>query len=244
MNASLPEDAKVGMVERLSDALWVRLGNSCSHIIEYEPRTLVTKALQPIDHSALLLDGIMTRHIGDRAGHRQMVALQVPGDFVDLHSLPLGRLDHDVSTVTKSRLAMFPHTELKRIMAESEEDARDLWALTMIDASIHRHWTFRLGRLRAMAGMANFLSELALRSELNGRANAAGFDLPLTQLELADICGLSPMHVNRVLRDLREGGFCSVRNGRVEMLDRAGLARIGNFDPQYLYLPWLSDDLS
>lgn len=240
MSPSLSAVAKVGMVARLSDALWAKLCAACSEIVEWEARTLVTKASQPIDHSALLLDGIMARHIGDRAGHRQMVALQLPGDFVDLHSLPLGRLDHDVSTVTRTRLAMFPHHKLERIMADNEDDARALWALTMIDASIHRHWSFRLGRLRAMAGMANFLSEIAMRNELNGLADTSGFDLPLTQLELAEICGLSPMHVNRVLRDLREGGFCSVKNGRVEMLDRAGLARIGNFDPQYLYLPWTS----
>lgn len=244
MSVKLPPEAKIGMVARLPDELWSKLDRVCSDVVEWDAREVVIRASQPVDQSALLLNGVMTRHIADKDGHRQMVALQVPGDFVDLHSLPLGRLDHDVSTITRSRAAIFPHDALKQIIAESEDDARALWALTMIDASIHRHWTFRLGRLRATAGMANFLSELALRNELNGRGDTKGFDLPLTQQELAEVCGLSPMHVHRVLRDLREGGLCSVKHGRVEILDRAGLVRTGNFDPQYLYLPWSSDPAS
>ncbi|WP_339950016.1 Crp/Fnr family transcriptional regulator [uncultured Albimonas sp.] len=227
-----------GMVRRLSPELWRRLQDACSEIIEVPAGTRITKAGESIARSALLLDGLIVRNATDGVRQAQMVALQVPGDFVDLHGLPLGRLDHDVLAVSPARLALFPHKALLEIVEDSAEDARALWALTMIDASIHRHWTFRMGQLRALAGLANFLCEMGLRMELCGRSREGRFALPLTQSQMAEACGLSGVHANRTLRELREAGLCVVRDGEVQFLDRAETARIGRFDPGFLFLPW------
>lgn len=229
---------RTGMVHRLPEPLWDRLQALCERIDTLPPRAVMTHAGALLDHSALLIDGLMVRHVTGGGGNRQMVSLQVPGDFVDLHALPLGRLDHDVLTLDACRVALFPHAALRRLMAESEEDARAMWALTMIDASIHRHWTFRMGSLRAMAGLANFLCETALRLDLCGRGDGERYPIPLTQPELADVCGMSVVHIGRVLRDLREAGMCTLREGVLTIRDRAALEKAGNFDPGYLYLPW------
>lgn len=232
------ESDYIGMVRRLTPAVWERLRRACSEVVEIPGGVLVTRAGAPLGTSALLLDGLMMRNATDRTGESQMVALQVPGDFVDLHGLPLGRLDHDVLTVSRSRLALFPHEALMEIAAADAEDARALWGLTLVDAAIHRHWTFRTGKLRALAGMANFMCEMQLRMELCGRCRDGRFALPLTQRQLAEACGLSNVHVNRTLRELREAGICAMRDGEVQILDRAEAARIGRFDPGYLFLPW------
>lgn len=234
----LADSNRTGMVRQLPRALWQRLRAACDERRRLAPREVMTCAGEPVRHSALLLDGIMVRYVKDSAGNRLMVAVQLPGDFVDLHGLPLGKLDHDVLALGAAQVALFPHEALHEIMEARAEDARQLWRLTMIDASIHRHWTFRIGRLRATASLANFLCEMDLRMRLCDRAEEGNFALGLTQIDLAEISGLSPVHVSRVLKDLRDGGLCSFRDGVVEILDRAGLYRIACFDPSYLYLPW------
>lgn len=229
---------RVGMVGQLSEDLWRRLVAACVGTRELGPRDRLTQAGTKISHSALLLEGMITRYVENARGERLMVALQVPGDFVDLHGLPLGHLDHDVCALGHARIALFPHAALSGIMSESSDHARELWRLTMIDASIHRHWTFRIGRLRAAPALANFLCEMDLRARLSGLGQERGFDLGLTQADLAEVCGLSAVHVSRVLKDLRDGGLCILRDGFVEILDRDGLVHLAGFDPDYLYLPW------
>ncbi|SFI85411.1 Crp/Fnr family transcriptional regulator [Albimonas pacifica] len=236
------ETDHTGMMRRLTPGLWRRLSRACSEVVEIPAGTHVTRAGAPIGTSALLLDGLIVRNATDGAGEAQMVALQVPGDFVDLHGLPLGRLDHDVQAVSRARLALFPHPALFEIVDASAEDARALWGLTLVDAAIHRHWTFRTGKLRALAGMANFMCEMQLRMELCGRCRDGRFELPLTQRQLAEACGMSNVHVNRTLRELREAGICAMREGEVQILDRAEAVRIGRFDPGYLFLPWEGAD--
>ena len=231
-----------GMIRRISTSLWEKLKDIQCDLQVLDTRTVMTRAQEPLHRSTLLLDGLLVRHVRDGQGNQQMVSIQVPDDFVDLHGLPLGRLDHDVFSLGAARIAVFEHDDLKRLMAESEEDARQLWELTMIDASIHRHWTYRMGRLRALPGMANFLCEMHTRLQLCGRADGSTpFSLPWTQGELGQICGMSVVHVNRVLRDLREAGVATVRNGEATMHDRARAERTGLFHAGYLYLPWTPD---
>ncbi|MFN0262237.1 helix-turn-helix domain-containing protein [Tepidamorphus sp. 3E244] len=236
--ARMGEDDHIGMVGRLSKDLWDRLCAACSDIRLVGPKEYLSKAGEPITESALLLDGIMVLCIAPNAvrpDSHLMVAIQVPGDFVDLHGLPLGCLDHDVRTLTASRIAFFPHAALEEIM-EDVEHARSLWELTMIDAAIHRHWTYRSGRLRALASMADFLCEYDLRMQQAGRAVEDRLPMPLMQSDLAEVTGLSKVHVSRVLKDLRDAGLCTVRNGVAEIHDRPGLRKIAGYDPAYLYL--------
>lgn len=186
--------------------------------------------------STMLMDGFMIRYIDDLEGHRQVVAFHVPGDFVDLHGYPLLALDHSIGTLTKASIATVPHDALKRLTEADAELARKLWASTLLDAAMHREWLFRLGRLSAAGRVAHFLAETNARLEAIGLSDGSGYDLPITQTDLSEITGLTSIHVNRVLRSLRESKTCVFRSSRVEIQDRGQLENIGQFDPAYLYL--------
>lgn len=205
-------------------------------------RTVVSHRGDRVSYSTLLLDGVMCRYMDARDGFRQLVAIQLPGDFVDLHGYPLIRLDHDVATLTEARIATFPHERLSAILEEHPHLARLLWRSTLLDAALHREWIFRLGRLDAAGRVAHVLLESCARLNAVGRVENDRFALPLTQQDLGEACGLTAVHVNRTLRRLREDGLAEMTRGEVHIIDPARLARVAEFDPDYLYLeggPWL-----
>ncbi|GAB7552130.1 Crp/Fnr family transcriptional regulator [Novosphingobium sp. 11B] len=214
----------------------VRLEASITEVQTIEPRKIVVRAGHELDHSTLLIEGILSRYIDDRQGLRQLVAIHVPGDFVDLHAYPLKVLDHDVATMTAATIAIVPHSELDAVIAERPQLGRKLWFSTLIDAAIHRAWLFRLGRLDAMGRVAHFLCETNARLLSAGLSDGHRFALGLTQTDLAEICGLTNIHVNRVLRQMREDGLCVFRSSLVEIPDPERLAARGQFDPAYLYI--------
>jgi CRP-like cAMP-binding protein len=161
--------------------------------------------------------------------------MHVPGDFVDLHSLLLKRLDHDVVALTKIRVALVPHVVLRRLTETEPHLARMLWLLTVIDAAIHREWIGRLGHSAAVR-IAHLLCELQARFGVVGLATPEGFPIDLTQSDLGDMTGLTPVHVNRTLRKLREAGLAVVRDGYASIPDLPRLRDFAGFDPTYLYL--------
>lgn len=213
-----------------------RLEAAIREVRTLAPRTTLVRAGEPLHQSILLIEGIMSRHIDDRDGLRQLVAVHVPGDFVDLHGFPLKVLDHDVGTMTAATVAIVPHKALDAIVAEMPVMARKLWFATLIDAAIHRAWLFRLGRLDAVGRVAHFLSETNARLVSAGLSDGRRFALGLTQADIAEICGLTTVHVNRVLRSLREDRLCVFRSSLVEILEPERLAARGQFDPAYLYI--------
>ena len=207
-----------------------------SEVQTIEPGRVLVKAGDKLDHSTLLIDGIMSRHIDDHNGLRQLVAIHVPGDFVDLHAYPLKTLDHDVASMTTAVVGMVPHGKLDDIISERPQLGRKLWYATLLDAAIHRAWLFRLGRLAAVGRVAHFLCETNARLAAVGLSDGRQFPLALTQTDISEICGLTHVHVNRVMRQLREERLCIFRSSVVEILDPVGLAARGQFDPTYLYI--------
>jgi len=201
-----------------------------------EPRTRIVRAGELLSHSTLLIDGFMCRYIDDRRGLRQLVAIHVPGDFVDLHGYPLKTLDHDVATLTSTTIATVSHGALEAIERDAPEMARKLWFATLLDAAIHRAWLFRLGRLDGIGRVAHFLCETNARLVLAGLSDGRRFAFGLTQNDIAEICGLTNVHVNRIVRALREEQLCLFRSSLVEILDIKRLAARGQFDPTYLYI--------
>lgn len=200
------------------------------------PRTIVINRGQRVRYSTLLLEGTMCRYMDARDGFRQLVALQVAGDFVDLHGYPLEVLDHDVGTLSEARIAVIPHARLDTMLREMPHLTRLLWRSTLLDAALHREWIFRLGRLDAAGRVAHFLMETFHRLDAVGRTDDGQFALPLTQQDLGEACGLTSVHVNRTLRRLREEGLADVARGTVRIVDAARLARVAEFDSDYLYL--------
>ena len=202
---------------------------------DYPSRAMITRPRVPLDRSQLLVEGFVARQTELPNGRRQILAIHVPGDFLDLHGLLLKTLDHEVVALSPARLAEAPHTTLREVTAEHPHLARMLWFSTMVDAAIHREWIASLGRTAA-SRIAHLLCELQIRLEVVGRADSHEFALPLTQVDLADATALTPVHVNRTLRHLRENGIVDFRSGIVVIGDLNALRRVAGFDPDYLYL--------
>ena len=194
----------------------------------------VIRVGQELDHSTLLVEGLMCRYKDLRDGGRQISELNVSGDFVDLHSFTLKRIDHNIMTLTPCRIAQAPHDKLKRITERFPHLARLLWFSTNLDAAIHREWMLSLGRRTAVARTANLFCELYFRFELVGMTVGDGYRLPITQTDLAECLGLTAVHVNRTLKVLREQGLVEFRGGNVSIRDMAGLKRVAEFSPIYL----------
>jgi CRP-like cAMP-binding protein len=239
-----PKDHSIMFTERflrdrticLSADERVRIEAGISEIHTLAPRTTIVRPGRQLQHSTLLVEGIMSRYIDDKGGLRQLVAIHVPGDFVDLHAFPLKYLDHGIGSMTAATVAILPHSNLDRIVEEDPVLMRKLWFATLLDAANHRAWLFRLGRLDAVGRVAHFLSETNARLVSAGLSDGHRFALALTQNDLAEICGLTNVHVNRVIRSLREDGLCIFRSSLVQILDRKRLEARGQFDPAYLYL--------
>ncbi|GAA4714946.1 Crp/Fnr family transcriptional regulator [Sphingomonas lutea] len=211
----------------------------CDMVAEHRrvgPDEVVIRAGEPLHESTLLLDGWLARVKDLRSGSRQFTGLHVPGDFADLHSFTLGRLDHEVVSLTECRLAIVPHARLKDLMERNPRLARILWSETNLDAAINREWTVSMARRSALARVAHLLCELSIRLEVAGLSDGMTFDFPMTQNELADCLGLTTVHVNRTIQELRKRGLIQLDRRQVTMRDVAALRNIAEFDDSYLYL--------
>lgn len=197
---------------------------------------LLIRAGDELNSSMLLLDGWLARSKDLVSGERQITQLHVPGDFADLHSFTLKRLDDDVTAVTDARLAIVPHQKLTEITEALPRLTRVLWLSTSIDGAIQRELTLSLGQRSAIARMAHLFCELHVRLEIVGKASGDSFDFPLTQRELSECLGLTVVHANRTLQELRRRGLIELENRRLTLRDRRGLEGIAQFDPSYLYL--------
>jgi CRP-like cAMP-binding protein len=198
-------------------------------------QTLIRNGVE-LNSSLLLLDGWLARCKDLPGGERQVTQLHVPGDFADLHGFSLKRLDHDVATLTDCEIAVVPHARIAALMESFPRLARLYWFSTNVDAAITRELALSLGQRSALSRMAHLFCELYVRLDLVGRADADGYAFPLTQRELAECLGLTVVHANRTLQELRRRGLIELENRRLRILDREGLEEVAEFDPDYLYL--------
>jgi CRP-like cAMP-binding protein len=186
--------------------------------------------------STLLLVGMVGRMVVLNSGAQQITALQVPGDFVDLHAFLLARLDHRIVALSDCTVASVPHEALRRVTDRYPRLARALWYLTLVDASIHRHWLTVIGRRDALARLAHLFCELYVRLQDVGLAKDQAFALPLTQAEVGDVLSLSTVHVNRVAQELRARGLIVWDRRSVKITAWDELRALAEFDPTYLQL--------
>ena len=191
---------------------------------------------QELNSSLLLLDGWLARSKDLAGGERQVSQLHVAGDFADLHSFTLKRLDHDVMTLSDCIIGVVPHERLQDVTERFPQIARYYWFSTNVDAAITRELALSLGQRSAISRMAHLFCELHLRLDAVGKARANGYDFPLTQRELSECLGLTVVHVNRTIQELRRRGLVELENRQLTILDKRGLEGVAEFDPSYLYL--------
>tara|TARA_A100001391_G_scaffold114041_3_gene76826 strand:+ start:3617 stop:4390 length:774 start_codon:yes stop_codon:yes gene_type:complete len=191
---------------------------------------------EKIGYSSLILEGFAARFKETAAGERQIMEVQIPGDFVDLHSYPLEVLDHSIAALTPCKVARLPHRALTQLIEDHPRFARILWFSTMVDASMHREWLLNIGTRNGMARIAHLMCEIYSRSEVVGLTDGGSFRFPLSQTQIGECLGYTQMHVNRMLKKLRQTGLIAGTGQVVEILDWDGLAQLSEFDPAYLYL--------
>ena len=198
-------------------------------------RTIV-RAGVTLSDCTLLIDGIVCRYRDLADGQRQIMELHIAGDFLDLHSFLLKRLEHNVGSLTPVSFAQVPHDSIRTITERNPHLARMLWFSTLLDAAIHREKILSVGRRSAASRIAHLLCELFIRLEIVGLTDGNGYKLPLTQTDLADATGLTSVHVNRMLKRLRDDGLLTFRGGEVTIHDWERLKQVAEFDPAYLFL--------
>jgi CRP-like cAMP-binding protein len=202
----------------------------------FSAKQIIVRQQTPLTQCTLLLEGFVERYKDTPEGRRQILAIHVPGDFVDLHSYPLKRLEHSVAALTDVKVAFFPHSAIRALTERSATLTELLWRSTLIDAAINREWIVSIGARSAVVRLAHLFCEMYVRLERIGMTSGTTFALPLTQVDLSDATGLTAVHANRMLRQLREQELVNFRQGTVEILDWNALRRFADFDPAYLFL--------
>jgi CRP-like cAMP-binding protein len=196
---------------------------------------IVTEGSRP-GHSTLMIEGLSGRYKQMADGSRQITALQVPGDFVDLHAFLLKKLDHGIVALSPCRVGFADHAELKTITETMPHLTRLLWLNSIVDAAINREWIASMGRRSKVAHIAHLICELYVRLKTVERVDGWSFQLPLTQAALADAMGISLVHVNKTLQLLRREGAFTWEQRTLTILDWDRLVEIADFDDTYLSL--------
>ena len=184
----------------------------------------------------LLLAGFAYRHKVTGEGERQILSVHMPGEFLDLQNSFLEVADHNVQALTRVEVATVPVPALLALAAERPRLARAMWIDTLIDGAVFREWLVNVGRRDATSRLAHLLCEFALRLSHAGLASEQGYELPMTQEQLADATGLTPVHVNRTLQELGRQGLIERDRRSVTIVDWERLRQIGDFSSRYLHL--------
>jgi CRP-like cAMP-binding protein len=187
-------------------------------------------------HSCLLLRGYLSRHKIVASGARQIVSVHMAGDMVNMQNSLLARADHSVQALTDAEVAFIPGHAIVALAGTRPAVAIAMWLDTLIDGAIFREWIANVGRRDASTRTAHLLCEFGLRQERAGLGTRGRYDLPLTQSDLADALGLTPVHVNRTLKHLEAAGLISRDNRAVTVSSWNALRKAGDFDPTYLHI--------
>jgi len=184
----------------------------------------------------LVLQGWACRfkHLDD--GRRQIMAFFLPGDLCDLNAFLLRQMDHSLGTISEATIAELTHDALEDLAGHHPRIRQALWWEALVGAAVQREWTVNLGQRSALERVAHVLCELFLRLRAVGLTDGDICEWPLTQTELADTTGLSPVHVNRTLQELRASGLILLKGKVLRIPDLDALQRAAMFNPNYLHL--------
>lgn len=171
------------------------------------------------------------RIVADRS---QILAFHVPGDMPCLHTLLVSPMDADLVGLGPSLVGYVAHSQLKQLLDGSIHLTRAFWRETLIDAAISRQWIARLGAQAALPKVAHLICELAARLEVVGLVKNGRFQMPMTQRHVADACGLSIVHVNRTIQELRGRRLIAWEGSEIELLQPDELRALADFTPDYL----------
>ena len=183
----------------------------------------------------VILEGWACRYKLLPEGTRQITSFLMPGDCCDLHASVLERMEHSIATLTTARVAMVPRYRMEELIFTRPAVTRAFWWTQLVDEDTLRAWIVSMGRRDSLQRVAHLMCELYVRARNIGLTVGDSFELPLTQTVLGDALGLTPVHVNRVLRKLRLQGVMSLSGGALVVSDICALAAVAGFDDTYLH---------
>ncbi len=190
----------------------------------------------------IVIEGWACRYKLLSEGTRQITSFLMPGDCCDLHASVLERMEHSIATLTSARVAMVPRERMEELIFTHPAITRAFWWTQLVDEDTLRAWIVSMGRRDSLQRVAHLMCELYVRARNIGLTIGDSFELPLTQTVIGDALGLTPVHVNRVLRKLRMQGVMSLSRGTLLISDIAGLAVVAGFDDNYLHRRILRKD--
>ena len=191
----------------------------------------------------LVLSGWGCRYRQLEDGRRQIVAFLLPGDLCDLNIFILRAMDHSVCALTPLTVAQLPREAFEELTAGHPRITEALWWEALVNAAIQREWTVNIGQRNALERVGHLLCELFVRLQSTGLSVDNGCDFPITQSDLAAATGLSVVHVNRTLQELRHSGLIALHGKHLTIPDLPALMRASLFNPSYLHLDHVGRDL-
>lgn len=183
----------------------------------------------------VVLEGWVCRYKILPNGTRQIMAFLMAGDACDLHIKLLAEMDHSIQAITPAMVATIARAEMQAMMDGHPMIARAMYRAQLIDEGIMRAWIVSMGRRNAIERVAHLICELYLRARGIGLTHDEEFELPLSQIVLADALGMTAVHINRILKELRLAGAMALKRGSVTIMDPVRLVKIAGFDENYLH---------
>jgi CRP-like cAMP-binding protein len=219
----------------LSDDDKRAIQDSTREIRQFGPREDIIREGDKPDNVHLILEGWAARYKLLPEGERPIMAFLIPGDLCDIKVTLLDQMDHSIATLSPCKVAYLPRDKLARIMEERPTLSRALWWSMLVDEAILREWLVTVGHRPANKRLAHFICEMMLRSRAVGLSHDDGFSMPLTQEELADTMGMTPVHANRMLKELRDRHLIEIGRRRMIVKDLPRLIEFADFNPNYLH---------
>ena len=211
------------------------LENLTSHPHRYVARQDLIREGDEPGPMFVVLEGWVCRYKILPTGTRQIMAFLMPGDACDLHIKLLEQMDHSIQAITTAAVATVTRDQMQVMMRDHPNVASAMYTAQLIDEGVMRAWIVSMGRRSASERVAHLICELYLRARSIGLTGEGEFALPLSQAVLADALGMTTVHINRVLKELRLAGAMTVKRGSVTMLDPVKLVQIAGFDENYLH---------
>jgi CRP-like cAMP-binding protein len=230
-----PLVAKLSRFAPLSSEDVRALNELCRNAESVEAGVALNEQGQPPAPGFVLIDGMACRYRLMPDGRRQILTFLIPGDFCDPHMFVVEAMDHSVGTLVPSQIAVIARETVSGIMAYHPRLAAAMWWSAIQEASMLRERIVALGRRNSHGRIAYLLCELVWRYRAIGASADHAIRLPLTQPDLADTLGLTPVHVNRVLQSFRRGGLISLEHRQLALLDTKRLRKLAEIDDAYLH---------
>ena len=227
---------KLESFDALTDEDQQALNAFVPRVRQVGPRVDLAREGDVPDHVHLILDGYACRYKVLPDGQRQIMAIFVPGDFCDLNVFILDQMDHSIGTISACQIVDIPRSAIEEVTANRPRITRAFLWCALVDEAILREWLVNIGGREANQRIAHLLCELLLRLDAVGRVTNNSYAFPFTQIDIADTMGLSDVHVNRVLRELRESRLITLTKRVLTILDVEGLKTYCAFNPNYLHL--------